>query len=588
MLAGDALSISPLPVSSTPATTQLELRAWYSIDWSNSLYASVGIGAFLPLLLQSSALDAAGFPSVCGNIVTNATLINMLFPVGNVSSVYYQADFKGWECDDAISPHCVAGYCRGVPATTSECRMRDGLTPFPLRTAGAGGVDPTSYSTASVAVSVAAQAIVFALIGSVADYGHARKRALVWAGIAGGLLCVLCAGITPSTWGLGLPLMVVTNIAFGVSSIMYNAYLPLLVASHSDVTRETNPVARRQRELALGNAWSNTGFAWGYLAGLVGILLCVPAVLTLPEIAAYEVIMVIVGVWWCVFTVIPALYLLPRPGPPLPVAHSYISHSLAQLKSTLRDLRTLRVSGQYLILWMIYSDGVFVIGYIGGLYANSEVQWGCMSKGVGLLLIFFLVPIAAGLGNIIYLRVGEYFKIRAEVLLVASLLCAGIVPAYACLGFIDPRIGYFYGTDLLLVCVWYGFQLGAMQAYSRSIFAMLIPKGREVAFFSLYELTNRGSSWIGPLMLTLVQETLHDLRYGWLFVAVNIIVPAIILLRLDIPLGVKQAEEMGNRDAAAAAAVGATERRMSGAAPAALMDDLAAPAGRASASPHFD
>jgi UMF1 family MFS transporter len=46
--------------------------------------------------------------------------------------------------------------------------------------------------------------------------------------------------------------------------------------------------------------------------------------------------------------------------------------------------------------------------------------------------------------------------------------------------------------------------LGGSQALSRSLFSQMIPVGHEATFFGLYEITERGTSWIGPLMFGLV------------------------------------------------------------------------------------
>jgi UMF1 family MFS transporter len=42
--------------------------------------------------------------------------------------------------------------------------------------------------------------------------------------------------------------------------------------------------------------------------------------------------------------------------------------------------------------------------------------------------------------------------------------------------------------------------LGGSQSLSRSIFSKIIPHGKEARYFGLYELTDRGSSWLGPLL----------------------------------------------------------------------------------------
>jgi MFS family permease len=95
---------------------------------------------------------------------------------------------------------------------------------------------------------------------------------------------------------------------------------------------------------------------------------------------------------------------------------------------------------------------------------------------------------------------------------------------------------------MIMMAVWYGFAIGAYQAYSRSLFAVLIPPGKESAFFAIYELTNRGSSAVGPFVLSVVQETTGDLRWAFVFVLLNISLPAWGLTRLDIAAGARAAE----------------------------------------------
>ena len=121
----------------------------------------MGIGGFLPLLAQSAALASAGFPGVCHNIIHNATLIHAVFPPvegqPRVTSMFYLNGYPGRECDDAIMPICVGNYCRGVPSSTSECRLADGSTLQQLRTGSGLGVDPTTYATLSISASVLLQ-----------------------------------------------------------------------------------------------------------------------------------------------------------------------------------------------------------------------------------------------------------------------------------------------------------------------------------------------------------------------------------------------------------------------------------------------
>ena len=43
-------------------------------------------------------------------------------------------------------------------------------------------------------------------------------------------------------------------------------------------------------------------------------------------------------------------------------------------------LKEYKHAANYLLLWFIFSDGVFVIGTIATLFADAEIDWGCMPK----------------------------------------------------------------------------------------------------------------------------------------------------------------------------------------------------------------
>ena len=139
----DNLGNVPLTVSTDniPECSPRERIGWLSIGFTLNAYFA--INNFIPLLAQSCALVASGFPGVCQNIITNPARIADVFPARaghpNVTSMFYVAGFPGLECDDPSFPECIGDYCRGVPSSTSDCRLEDGSTLQHLR-AGPGVV----------------------------------------------------------------------------------------------------------------------------------------------------------------------------------------------------------------------------------------------------------------------------------------------------------------------------------------------------------------------------------------------------------------------------------------------------------------
>jgi len=56
-------------------------------DWCSSVYVHIGIGGFLPLLVQVISAKKAGFPLMCPNVIFNETLVRSTFPQHNWATV---------------------------------------------------------------------------------------------------------------------------------------------------------------------------------------------------------------------------------------------------------------------------------------------------------------------------------------------------------------------------------------------------------------------------------------------------------------------------------------------------------------------
>ena len=54
--------------------------------------------------------------------------------------------------------------------------------------------------------------------------------------------------------------------------------------------------------------------------------------------------------------------------------------------------------------------------------------------------------------------------------------------------------------------------LGGSQALSRSLFAQMIPHDQEAEFFSFYEISERGTSWLGTFIFGVVNQQFGSLR----------------------------------------------------------------------------
>src|SRR5690606_15568954 len=96
---------------------------------------------------------------------------------------------------------------------------------------------------------------------------------------------------------------------------------------------------------------------------------------------------------------------------------------------------------------------------------------------------------------------------------------------------------YLLGAVIALV-------LGGTQALSRSVFSLMIPKGQEAEYFSLYEVSERGTSWLAPLFFGLAYQLTASYRIAIISLMIFFIAGFILLIFVNIR---RAAEEAGNQ-----------------------------------------
>lgn len=523
-----------------PPVTGSELRGWYAYDAGSSAIATVVVSAYWPLLVQEAGMQAAGFPAICPNIITNATLITQQ-QFGTVQTAMFR------DLTDAAPETCnAAGWCPGEPQTVSECLQGDGRTLFQLR---ADGFDPTSFASLAISISVVVQVLVFISMGAFADFGRGRLRMLQIVTYLGSLLCLFMLTVTPAAWLVGAFLGIAVNILYGASFISYNAWLPHLAAKDPDVLASKmaadSPDGRAAIQKRMDDI-SGRGFAWGYIGSVICLLITVGVTLALPAITAFPINIAIAGVWWAGFATWTFCTIKPRPGPPLPAGTegaAALCFSWRRTCSTLGHARALPNLWTLLLLWFFYSDGFSVISSVGALFANSEIRFG-FSKSLALSILIMLSPTSAAIGNFFWEWAARRFQISAKTVIVLNLFLMAIVPAWGILGLVTSTLGFRQGWELFLGIVLYGFNLGSVQSFSRSLFASMTPRHRMAEIFAIYETTDKGSSWLGPLVLSAFAQSVGNVRWIFIYILVMLILPAI---GLSFLVNVQQ----GHRDAIA-------------------------------------
>ena len=76
--------------------------------------------------------------------------------------------------------------------------------------------------------------------------------------------------------------------------------------------------------------------------------------------------------------------------------------------------------------------------------------------------------------------------------------------------------------------------LGGSQALSRSLFSHLVPPGKEAEYFSAYELSDRGMSWLGPMLFGVTYQLTGSYRSAIISLVAFFIIGFALLARVPV------------------------------------------------------
>jgi UMF1 family MFS transporter len=379
-------------------------------------------------------------------------------------------------------------------------------------------VGARSYWGYLVALSVVTQVMWLPLIGALADYS-ARKKALLALFAYTGAVCTMAMFfLDGAAWFAGGVLFLAANLAFGAAMVVYNSYLPLIASAEDR------------------DAVSSKGWGLGYLGG--GVLLALNLVLFmnagrlgLSEGQAVRISLASAGAWWALFTVIPLLTLRRRPPLlRLPAGHNYFSAGLRQLFRTLGELRHYPQTLLFLAAYLLYNDAIQAVIALAAQFGSDELKMP-MSQ---LTMLILMVQFVAFLGAIGFNRVAAAITAKRAVMLALAIWALVLVAIF---GWVRTPAQFFaMGAVVALV-------MGGSQALSRSLYSLMIPAGREAEYFGLYEITDKGTSWLAPLIFALALQFTHSYRLAILSLILFFLGGLAVLARVDVAQGARDARK---------------------------------------------
>ncbi|KUH39640.1 MULTISPECIES: MFS transporter [Streptomyces] len=360
----------------------------------------------------------------------------------------------------------------------------------------------------SVSASIVLAVLVMPLAGAVADRTGRKKPLLATAAYVGAGATTGMFFLEGDRYLLGALLLVVANAALAVSMALYNAYLPQIAG----------PEER--------DAVSSRGWAFGYTSGALVLVLNLVlysghASFGLTESAAVRICLASAGLWWGAFTLVPLRRLRDRRVAPAGGGGS-VGPGWRRLVSTLRDMRRHPLTLSFLLAYLVYNDGVQTVISQASVYGSEELGLEQTTLITAVLLVQVLaVAGALGMGRLAR-SYGAKRTILGSLAVWTLILAAGyFLPAG------EPV--WFYGLAAAI-----GLVLGGSQALSRSLFSHLVPRGKEAEYFSAYEMSDRGLSWLGPLVFGLAYQLTGSYRDAIVSLVLFFSVGFVLLARVPV------------------------------------------------------
>ncbi|MEW2398330.1 MFS transporter [Streptomyces sp. NPDC046862] len=340
-----------------------------------------------------------------------------------------------------------------------------------------------SFFAYSVSLSVILAVVVMPLVGAAADRTGRKKPLLAAAAYVGAAATAGMFFLDGDRYLLGGLLLVVANAAQSVAMMLYNSYLPQIA-----------PPEER-------DAVSSRGWAFGYAAGSLVLVLNLVLFTAhdsfgVSESTAVRICLASAGLWWGAFTLVPLRRLRDRAAP----EGRATAPGLRQLAATIRDMRRHPLTLAFLFAYLVYNDGIQTVISQASVYGSEELDLEQSTLIVAVLLVQVLaVAGALGMGRLAR-KYGAKRTILGSLVAWTLTLAAGyFLPAGAPVWFFVLAAGI-------------GLVLGGSQALSRSLFSHLVPPGKEAEYFSAYEMSDRGMSWMGPLLFGLTYQLTGSYR----------------------------------------------------------------------------
>ena len=395
---------------------------------------------------------------------------------------------------------------------------------------GLFNVTPKGLPAFCTAIAVASLVVFLPVLGAIADYTHLKKLLMAVFCYVGVVAAALLFFVTES-YVVCSVLFIISTMTFAAANVFYNAFL-------IDITTED-----------LRDKVSSYGYGLGYLSGFIMLILNLIFIsnaesLGLSTAQAVRICFLAAALWWGGFAVVTFVLLKTRGGiKSVPSDQNIVTVGFTELWQTLKQLGRLRYTMIFLIAYLFYNDGIQTVILQSSVFISYELftSKGLETDNAFLIVIFAIAQISAFAGALIFERIARFIGAKRTILVSLFIWCAIVIYAYAF--FENKTQAYIMGSVI-------GMVLGAAQALSRSLYSQMIPAGRESGFFGLYEISEKGTSWMGQLMFTIIVGATGSFRHAILGLIIFFVVGSVLLLFTDTTRAIHEAGNLTPEEAA--------------------------------------
>ncbi|NBC01388.1 MAG: MFS transporter [Bacteroidetes bacterium] len=379
-------------------------------------------------------------------------------------------------------------------------------------------VTGTTQWSWGIAITALIVAITSPYLGALADRGGHRKRFLFITVVACIFGSVLLFFPTEGEVLFALTALVIANVAFELSYVFYNAFLP-----------EIAPPDKIGRI-------SGYGWAVGYLGGLLSLVAAL-LIFVFPEPPLFglnpdtganiRATNLMVAVWYALFAIPLFLFVKERKRTVLPNVGGLIRSTNAQLRTTFREIRQFKHAFYLLAARFFYNDGIVTVFAFGGIYAAGTFGF----DQQGILIFGIVLNVAAGLGAFLFGFVDDRIGGKRTIMITL----AGLMVAVA-LATLATSVVWFWVAGILL-----GLLVGPNQASSRSLLGRFTPQGKANEFFGFFAFSGKLTAFAGPIVLGWVTSLAGSQRVGVATIIIFFVIGAVLLMKVDEAEGIANA-----------------------------------------------